>query len=179
MQQFIWRGRNMIYLRKAKLSDVADVTPIIEQARKFLRESGSDQWQAEYPAKRDIESFIGQDVGYVLVVDAQVAGFCAVITGEDTQYTKIYDGSWLNDSLDYVTVHCLALSDQYRGLGLTKYLFSNILTLMQARGYNDFRVDTHPANAVMQAVFEREGFEKRGMVFYEGDRIAYQLLLGA
>lgn len=49
---------------------------------------------------------------------------------------------------------------------------------MQARGYNDFRVDTHPANAVMQAVFEREGFEKRGMVFYEGDRFAYQLLLG-
>ncbi|WP_081168436.1 GNAT family N-acetyltransferase [Lactococcus garvieae] len=168
----------MIYLRKANLSDVADIMPIITQAREFLGNSGSDQWQAEYPAKTDIENFIGEDVGYVLVVDETVAGFCAVITGEDTQYTKIYDGSWLNDNLDYVTVHCLALSDQYRGRGLTKYLFSNIFTLMYARGYRDFRVDTHPANSVMQAVFEREGFEKRGMVFYEGDRFAYQLLLG-
>ncbi|MEY8442977.1 GNAT family N-acetyltransferase [Lactococcus ileimucosae] len=168
----------MIYLRKASLSDIPSVMPIIAQAREFLGKSGSDQWQAEYPAQSDIENFIHKDVGYVLIVGEEVAGFCSVITGEDTQYTKIYKGKWLNDSLDYVTVHCLALSDQYRGLGLTKYLFSNIFTLMQARGYKDFRVDTHPANAVMQAVFEREGFEKRGMVFYEGERIAYQLLLG-
>ena len=168
----------MIYLRKAALSDIPSVMPIIVQAREFLGKSGSDQWQAEYPAQSDIENFIHKDVGYVLIVGEEVAGFCAVITGEDTQYTKIYKGKWLNDNLDYVTVHCLALSDQYRGLGLTKYLFSNIFTLMQARGYKDFRVDTHPDNAVMQAVFEREGFEKRGMVFYEGERIAYQLLLG-
>jgi len=167
----------MIYLRKAELSDVLSIMPIIEQARQFLKEAGSNQWQGTYPSKVDIEKFISREVGYVLVVDNEVSSFCALITGEDVQYTKIYNGTWINDNLDYVTVHCLATSDKYRGLGLTKYLFSNIFTLMKLRGYNDFRVDTHPANEIMQAVFEREGFHKRGMVFYEGDRLAYQLLL--
>ena len=167
----------MIYLRQAVLADVAKIIPIIEEARAFLGKSGSDQWQSEYPAVSDVERFINQEVGQVLIVEGEIAGFCAVLAGEDPQYTKIYDGSWTNDSLDYVVVHCLALTDKFRGRGLTKYLFSNIFSLMKARGYNDFRVDTHPMNAIMQAVFEREGFRRRGMVFYEGDRIAYQLEL--
>ena len=103
--------------------------PIIAQAREFLGKSGSDRMASSHrvpPHKSDIENFLHKAVGYVLIVDEKVAGFCAIITGEDTQYTKIYNGEWLNDSLDYVTVHCLALSDQYRGLGLTKYLFKHL-----------------------------------------------------
>lgn len=167
----------MIYLRKASLADVSKVMPIIEEARIFLGKSGSDQWQDEYPRESDVAGFITRDVGYVLVVDQKVAGFCAILTGEDKQYTKITNGAWLNDNLDYVTVHCLALSDEFRGQGLTKILFSNIYTLMMAQGYNDFRVDTHAMNAVMQAVFLREGFVRTGDVYYEGDRLAYQLLI--
>ena len=151
---------------------------LIKEARVFLGKSGSDQWQGVYPTAENILDDMTKNQGYVLMVGDQVAAYSAVIMGEEPAYTQITDGKWSNDSLDYVTIHRIAVSDQYRGKSLTKYLFSNIFSLMQVRGYCDFRVDTHEMNLIMQHVFEREGFVKRGLVQIEGDRIAYQLELG-
>lgn len=167
----------MIFLRKAEPVDIAGIMTIIEEAREFLRVSGSDQWQSGYPAASDVERDIELGQGYVLVVDGVLAGYAAVITGEEPAYTKITEGSWSNDSLDYVTVHRLALSDTFRGKSLSRFMFSDIFTLMKARGYKDFRIDTHAKNKIMQHIFEREGFVKRGLVWIEGERIAYQLNL--
>lgn len=167
----------MIYLKKAKKADLPFIMPIISQAREFLGKSGSDQWQGEYPAVSDIEADLNAETGYLLEVDGQVAAYSAVITGEEPNYTKITDGSWLNESRDYVTVHRIAVSDQFRGRNLTQFLFSSIFTLMQSKGYHDFRVDTHEKNQIMQHVFEREGFIYRGKVIIDGERLAYQLEL--
>lgn len=164
----------MIYLRKAKSTDIPAIMQIIAESKIFLGKTGSDQWQGDYPAQANIEDDLQKNQAYVLEVDGKVAGYSAVITGEEPNYTKITKGKWSNDSLDYVTVHRIALSDEFRGHSLTKYLFSNIFTLMNAKGYNDFRVDTHELNATMQHVFEREGFVRRGQVIIDGERIAYQ-----
>ncbi|RZI49319.1 GNAT family N-acetyltransferase [Lactococcus kimchii] len=167
----------MIYLRKAEPKDLAEIMRIIQQARAFLAAAGSDQWQAAYPATADIERDFAKAQAYVLVVDGKIGGYCALVVGEEPAYTRIREGAWTNENLDYVTVHRIALSDEFRGQSLTKQLFSNLFSLMYAAGYRDFRVDTHPVNKVMQRVFEREGFVKRGLVQFEGDRIAYQLEL--
>ncbi|MFC4653200.1 GNAT family N-acetyltransferase [Lactococcus nasutitermitis] len=164
----------MIYLRKAVLTDLSKIINIIEEARIFLGKSGSDQWQDGYPEQSNITDDIAKGQGYILVVDDEVAAYSAIITGEEPAYTKITDGAWSNDNKDYVTVHRIAFSDNFRGHALTKFLFSNIFTLMNARGYQDFRVDTHEMNAIMQHVFEREGFVKRGIVVFDGVRLAYQ-----
>ena len=167
----------MIYLRKAQQKDLLEIMKIIEEARAFLATSGSDQWQNAYPAKSDIEADFAKEHGYVLLVDGKVAGYCAIIVGEEVAYTKITDGAWTNESFDYVTIHRIALSNEFRGKSLTKYLFSNIFSLMSEKGYRDYRVDTHPVNQLMQHIFEREGFVKRGIVQFEGERFAYQLEL--
>ncbi len=164
----------MIYLRKANLTDLSKIMKIIAEAKVFLGKSGSDQWQGIYPAREDVVDDLAKNQAYVLDVDGEVAAYSAVITGEEPNYTKITNGSWTNDNLDYVTVHRICFSDQFRGQELTKYLFSNIFTLMNAQGYRDFRVDTHEMNRIMQHVFEREGFEQRGIVQIDGERIAYQ-----
>ncbi|WP_374285853.1 GNAT family N-acetyltransferase [Lactococcus sp.] len=164
----------MVYLRQATSSDVTDIMQIISEAKIFLGKSGSDQWQGEYPAIENIEEDLANQVAYVLEIDGKVAGYSAVITGEEPNYTKITDGKWSNDSLDYVTVHRIALSDEFRGQSLTKFLFSNIYSLMNEKGYRDFRVDTHEMNQIMQHVFEREGFIYRGQVIIDGLRRAYQ-----
>ena len=45
----------MIYMRKAGPKDLLSIMKIIEEARTFLADSGSDQWQNAYPAVFDIE----------------------------------------------------------------------------------------------------------------------------
>lgn len=167
----------MIYLRQAKIKDLPAIMKLIQEARLFLGATGSDQWQGEYPAQENIIDDMNKNQAFVLVNDGKIAGYSAVITGEEPAYTKITGGNWSNSSLDYVTVHRIALSDEFRGQGLTRYLFSNIFTLMHAKGYNDFRVDTHEMNQIMQRVFEREGFIFRGFVEIEGKRLAYQMEL--
>jgi len=154
--------------------DIPAIMTLIQEARLFLAASGSDQWQRAYPAQSDVENDLVLGQGVVLLVDDQIAAYASVIAGEEPAYTKITQGAWTNESLDYVTVHRIAVSDAYRGQQLTKFLFSNIFSMMYARGYKDFRVDTHEANKIMQHVFEREGFVKRGLVWINGDRIAYQ-----
>lgn len=168
----------MTYLRKAEIKDLPAIMQLIQEARVFLGKSGSDQWQGLYPAQENVLDDMDKGQGYVLDVNGKVAAYSAVITGEDPAYTKITDGAWANDSLDYVTVHRIAISDDFRGQGLTKFLFSNIFSLMNARGYQDFRVDTHEMNKIMQSVFVREGFTYRGIVQIDGKRLAYQRELG-
>ncbi|KZK36240.1 GNAT family N-acetyltransferase [Lactococcus taiwanensis] len=165
----------MIYLRQAGPKDLRAIMAIIQEARLFLANSGSDQWQGVYPAVADIEHDFEQAQGYVLVVDQVIAGYCALIPGEDPAYTQIKNGAWSNPNLDYIAIHRIALADAFRGRALTRYLFTAIFSLMTAQGYRDFRVDTHPLNQVMQRVFEREGFIQKGLVEIEGERLAYQL----
>ncbi|KEY62889.1 GNAT family N-acetyltransferase [Lactococcus cremoris] len=168
----------MIYMRKAGPKDLLAIMKIIEEARAFLAASESDQWQNAYPAVLDIEEDFAKEQAYVLLVDDKIAGYCAIITGEEPAYSQITDGTWSNQNLDYVTIHRIALSNEFRGQSLTRYLFSNIFTLMLSKGYSDFRLDTHPVNKLMQHVFEREGFVKRGLVQFEGERFAYQIEVG-
>ena len=164
----------MITLENAERSNLTAIMDLIEEARIFLGKSGSDQWQGIYPARSDIEDDIAKAQAFVLKSDGQIAGYCAIITGEEPAYTGITEGNWSNDALDYVTVHRIAMSDKFRGQGLTHELWTAIFEKMAAQNYRDFRVDTHEKNEVMQHILEREGFVKRGMVIFDGPRIAYQ-----
>ncbi|WP_315992054.1 hypothetical protein [Lactococcus lactis] len=40
-----------------------------------------------------------------MLVDDKIAGYCAIITGEEPAYTQITDGAWSNQNFDYVTIH--------------------------------------------------------------------------
>ncbi|HEY4399959.1 MAG TPA: GNAT family N-acetyltransferase [Lactobacillaceae bacterium] len=166
------------FLRRAVAQDLPAIMPLIEAGRAFLATQKIDQWQNAYPASADIAADIAQNVGYVLVVDQQIAGYTALIIGEETAYTNIEQGAWERpQATDYAALHRIAMSQDFRGQGLTRLLFNSAFTLLQARGIFDVRVDTHPENTVMQHVLTKQGFVKRGVVQFEGARWAYQLLL--
>lgn len=60
---------SLIYIRQAQLQDLSKIMLIIAQAKTFLKNSGSSQWQAEYPNETTIQNDIAEKVGYVLMVD--------------------------------------------------------------------------------------------------------------
>lgn len=173
---------SVVYMRQAQDSDLAAIDPIIENARIYLKQQGINQWQLGYPNQETILNDLKQKHGYVLIVDKQVAGYVAVITGEDPVYTKIESGQWLNQSTNYVAIHRFALSHTYRGQKLAQRFVTAILTYFFDKDVVDFRIDTHPENMPMQAVIKGNGFVKRGIVYIdEGHakhvRWAYQLSL--
>jgi hypothetical protein len=75
----------------------------------------------------------------------------------------------------------VAIGNQVRGQHLSTFLFSNLLTIGQERGYTNFRLDTHRLNKVMQAIAQKFSFQYRGTVNVadqiDPERLAYELNL--
>lgn len=162
-------------IEKAKLTDLSEIVAVIESARAFLKTQEIDQWQkSAYPAAADVRSDIENNVAYVLKVDGKVAAYAAVMTGFDPAYDLIH-GAWRNDSHDYVTVHRMAVSTAFRGQALGQGFLTSVFETFST--YQDFRVDTHPDNQIMQHILTKLGFEKCGVVMFEGARWAYQKVL--
>ena len=162
-------------IEKAKLTDLSEIVAVIESARAFLKAQEIDQWQkSAYPAAADVRSDIENNVAYVLKVDGKVAAYAAVMTGFDPAYDLIH-GAWRNDSHDYVTVHRMAVSTAFRGQALGQGFLTSVFETFST--YQDFRVDTHLDNQIMQHILTKLGFEKCGVVMFEGARWAYQKVL--
>lgn len=162
-------------IEKAKQEDLSEIIAVIENARAFLKAQGLDQWQTSaYPAPKNILADIDNGVGYVLKQDGKIAGYGAVIPGIEPVYDKI-QGKWLTQNDDYVTIHRLAISDQYRGKALGQRFFTAVMDTFTT--YSDFRVDTHPNNQIMQHILKKLGFKACGIVIYESERIAFQKVI--
>ena len=63
--------------------------PIIDEAKKFLKEEGNPQWQSGYPDVETITTDIDDGVAWVLIVDQKIAGYTAITDGPDPNYKKI------------------------------------------------------------------------------------------
>ncbi|TSO26781.1 GNAT family N-acetyltransferase [Lactobacillus sp. LL6] len=171
----------LIYTRSAKQSDLEVIMQIIQEAKNFLKDSGSSQWQGTYPDKTTIQDDIENGYGLVLIVDGQVAGYSAVITGIEPTYINI-EGSWKNNKDVYATIHRMAISSKFRGMHLADKFLSNIISVKYAEGVRNFRIDTSRKNKIVQHIATSHNFEERGIIYVDEDpedksRLAYELNL--
>ena len=171
---------SLIYIRKAAKNDLDQIMPIIDEAKKFLKEDGNPQWQSGYPNVDAISTDIEQDAAWVLIVDQKVAGYTAVTSGPDPNYHQI-DGRWNNDLDPYVAIHRVAISNEYRGMHLASYLLSSLISLHYAEGVRNYRVDTYRRNEIVQHLVKDAGFIERGTIKHDDPidpyRVAYELNL--
>jgi GNAT superfamily N-acetyltransferase len=171
---------SLVFIEQAKLSNLAEIMTIINSSKKFLKESGSTQWQNGYPNDQDIKHDIEDGDGWILRVDGKTAGYAACIVGKDPTYQKI-DGEWANDTDPYATIHRVAISGDYRGQRLSHQLMSNLLSVMRIEGIENFRIDTSFVNTRVQNLATKNGFEKRGIIWtnepVDNERYAYELNL--
>ena len=92
----------------------------------------------------------------------------AFIIGEDPTYLQIDDGSWLSDA-PYGTIHQVASDGTIHGF------FSQIVDYCWAQ-IPHLRVDTHADNQIMQHLIQKNGFERRGIIYVlnHSPRIAFE-----
>ena len=176
--QFVGEQMSLIFTRRAQNSDVDKIVQILNDAISFLKESGSSQWQSGYPNRETVEEDIEKRVAWVLTVDNEVAGYAAVVIGKDPNYAKI-DGEWKNDVDSYATIHRIAISSKFRGMHLTQFFLSNIISLTYAQEIHNFRIDTGEKNKIVQHIATSHNFIKRGIIQVDDpinpDRLAYEL----
>lgn len=171
------------YLRRAQLQDLPAIMKIIDDAKELLKKNGSPQWQNGYPNQETLTQDIAMQTNWVLINDNKVAATATLQLTPEPTYRNITQGQWQQPDEPYATIHRVAISSNYRGQGLSKLLFSNLLTVGQMQGIKNFRVDTHRSNKAMQHIAENFNFKKRGIIKVndqnDPEQLAYELNLGS
>ncbi|MQB76907.1 GNAT family N-acetyltransferase [Lactobacillus reuteri] len=172
-----------IYLRRAQLQDLTAIMKIIDDAKELLKKNGSPQWQNGYPDQENFTQDIVMQTNWILINDNKVVATATLQLTPEPTYRNITQGQWQQPDEPYATIHRVAISSNYRGQGLSKLLFSNLLTVGQMQGIKNFRVDTHRSNKAMQHIAENFNFKKRGIIKVndqnDPERLAYELNLGS
>lgn len=164
--------------RPSTIADIPAIGIIINEAKQYLKEQGSPQWQDGHePHEGVIREDIQKKASYVLTLEDEVVGTIALIAENDPVYEAI-EGNWQGEG-PYVSLHHVAVSQKHRGIGLGKNLLTLAIKQAQALGYEDIRIDTYPANQPMLSLIEKCGFTYCGMVYFpfeHGERKAFQLI---
>ena len=172
-----------IYLRRAQLQDLTVIMKIIDDAKELLKKNGSPQWQNGYPDQETFTQDIVMQTNWILINDNKVVATATLQLTPEPTYRNITQGQWQQPDEPYATIHRVAISSNYRGQGLSKLLFSNLLTVGQMQGIKNFRVDTQRSNKAMQHIAENFNFKKRGIIKVndqnDPERLAYELNLGS
>ncbi len=73
-----------MYIRQTRKEEVEEVVEIINAAADFIASQGSPQWQnGQKPTKETILNDIERKESYVLIVEDQIAGTAALVSGVD------------------------------------------------------------------------------------------------
>lgn len=158
-------------IRHTKEADIDRVMEVIAAARRFMRLTGNvEQWPEGCPSRATIEGDVARGNSYVCESeDGHIAATFCFAPSPDPTYAVIYEGQWLNDE-PYHVIHRMASDGSVSGIG------GEIIEWCKLRD-GSLRVDTHAANRVMQALAERHGFRRCGIILLAdgSPRIAYQL----
>ena len=169
-----------------KLADEKDIFGIyscIKDAKKMLKESGSDQWQDTdgYPSMDTIKEYVAKREMYVNIVNNEIAGCIALCSGIDKSYVEI-DGAWLNDE-PYYTLHLIAVKANHYRKGVAKELIEEMKKIAYHDQIYNIKVDTKKENVPMSSLLLKLGFMKTGVIDIKRDgvldpkRDAYQIVL--
>lgn len=151
-----------------------DIMTIIGQAKQRMKKQGLDQWQDGYPNEESIINDCARKVGHLFSKDGKPAAYAAIVFDKDPYYEKI-DGKWLSNGESYVTVHRLAVHDDFLGLDLARHALKFAERKARAKGVKWFRIDTHHDNRAMRNLIRDFGFTLCGVVqVRDGMRMAYE-----
>ena len=153
----------------AKEEDLPRIMEIYDIAKAYMRANGNpNQWNGAYPDPETLRTDIEKQRLYVYKKDGRIHGVFMLLLEEEPTYAYIEDGSW-REERPYVTIHRLAGGGEVRGL------FAKCVAFCESK-VKYLRADTHFDNHTMQHLLEKNGFERRGIIYLKnGDpRIAYQ-----
>lgn len=150
-------------------ADLPRILEIYDIAKAYMRASGNpNQWNGAYPDSETLRTDIEKQRLYVYKKDGRIHGVFMLLLEEEPTYAYIEDGSWREET-PYGTIHRLAGDGEVRGL------FAKCVAFCESK-VKYLRADTHFDNHTMQHLLEKNGFERRGIIYLKnGDpRIAYQ-----
>ncbi len=170
-------------IKLANEKDVFGIYSCIKDAKRVLKEKGSDQWQDTdgYPNMETVMNYVSKREMYVNIENNQVIGCVALCRGSDISYSEI-DGEWLNNDV-YYTIHLMAVKEEFYHKGVGQELIKEVIKVAYREEIYNLRVDTKLENEPMCHLLGKCGFIRTGVIEIKRDgvidpkREAYQLVI--
>ena len=168
-------------IRLSLLSDVPRIVAILDDAKALLKSLEIDQWQDGYPNAEQIENDIKNKESYVVLNDENNIVATTMFTLKpDATYKKVIDGNWqIDESKPYGVIHRLALSKDFRGQGIAKFVFQYFHNQLKEKGIESLKIDTHEDNLGMQSLIKKMGYQYCGIIYtsYGARRLAFEKVI--
>jgi ribosomal protein S18 acetylase RimI-like enzyme len=134
---------------------VGIVTDILSEAARWLIARGITQWPDPFPPER-VDAAVRRGEFFVAELDGEPAATFALLWSDPT--------FWGEQPDDAGYVHALAVRRAFAGRGLGERLLEWAERRVAGAGRGFLRLDCRSDNSVLQAYYERLGFERRGNV---------------
>jgi ribosomal protein S18 acetylase RimI-like enzyme len=146
---------NPLEVRQAGLADVDVVTDLLTEAARWLLARGIEQWPDPFPRDR-VEAVVRRGEFFLAKLDGMVAATLALMWSDPT--------FWGERPGDAGYVHALAVRRAFAGRALGEQLLAWAEQRVAEAGREFLRLDCRSDNSVLQAYYERLGFERQGDV---------------
>lgn len=159
--------------RPAAPADQETISLLLKQAREFLKDSGVDQWQGDYPNPDTIREDIKSGNAWVLTAGGEIAAYF-YITYQMEEYQRHICGAWKSD-FPCASVHRLMVDNRFKGQGLAPLCLAHAETLCRERGLRSIKTDTDQDNFPMQRALAKAGFSYCGTVTFDNSsKVAFE-----
>ena len=159
------------------INNIPVIMSIISDAQSYLKNLGIDQWQDGYPNEEQILIDIKNEVSYVIGnKENDVMGTVVFTTKTEAAYKNI-EGDWLTEGdSKYGVIHRLAVSNEFRGYGVAKYVFQYCENELIKSQVSSMRIDTHRGNKGMQKLITSLGYQYCGVIILSSgaERLAFE-----
>lgn len=166
----------------ANINDIQDIMEIISDAKTYLKNQGSSQWNLEdgYPNECDLIKDIKNNECYLYIENDIIIGIMVIMESKDENYDEI-DGNWFNDD-EYVSIHRIAVRNNFHNQQIGYKMLKLAETIIMNKNIYSIKIDTHKINIPMIKTLTKLDYKYCGVITLKRSkednlRNAYQKLL--
>lgn len=145
-----------IEITRAKQGEEATASAIVQEAARWLSETGREMWDAEDCALDTLRAAVAAGELYLVRLNGEPVG-TMVLQWEDPVYWPEVTGG------DSAFIHRLAVKRSVSGTGVSYALLEHAKRVAQQAGRRYLRLDTDPARPRLCAFYESAGFVRHSI----------------
>lgn len=151
-------------LQLATQNDLENVMEIINDAKLYLRNQNSKQWNLDdgYPSDLDILRDIKNKNCYLYIENDDVIGTMSIIFTPDENYYDI-DGKWLTND-NYASIHRIAVRNSHHSKGVGVKMLLEAEKIVKSNNIYSIKIDTHKINIPMIKTLIKAGYTYCGII---------------
>lgn len=166
---------NIIY-RQAEMSDLPEIWSLVNSAVHEMEKNGIYQWDELYPIPEDFSEDISKGELNIGTIDGKIAVIYAINQSCDEEYRQ---GKWQYPNEPFEVIHRLCVSPEFQRMGIAAKTVSHIEEQLREQGISVIRLDVYSKNPYALRLYEKQGFQKTGMVKWrKGDFYLMEKYIG-